>query len=250
MIGSKKIACVIPARLNSSRFPKKILSTLLGKPLLQRVWEKALSVDYFDRVVFAIDSQETASLIDSFQGEYIFTEISCESGTDRLIELMQKEKIKADIWVNWQADEPFICKQMVDDLLQTCEADDCDVWTLKKEITLSEEIRSPHIVKVVSDEKGEALYFSRSPIPYHRDTTSKSPTYFKHIGMYAYTEQALEKLAKLEPCELELTEKLEQLRFLYHRLSVRVHKTKHEVFGIDLPEHLALAESKLLNDLT
>ncbi|MBI3237099.1 MAG: 3-deoxy-manno-octulosonate cytidylyltransferase [Chlamydiales bacterium] len=243
---SKKIVCVIPARLNSSRFPRKILCHLLGKPLLQRVWEKAQSVDLFDQVVFAIDAEETAALIDTFQGKYIFTSPSCESGTDRLIELMQNQKVEADIWVNWQADEPFINQEMVEDLLQSSHLYDADVWTLKKKILLTEEIHNPHIPKVVCDEKGNALYFSRSPIPYHRDPSLDAPTYFKHIGMYAYTKEALSKIAHSQPCELELSEKLEQLRFLHHRLSVRVHETQHEVLGIDLPEHLALAEAKLL----
>ncbi len=243
MIGSKKIACVVPARLKSTRFPRKMLSLLKGKPLLQWVWERASAVELFDSVTFAIDADETAKLIDRFGGKYIMTSEQCPSGTDRLVELMQRNLIEADIWVNWQGDEPFINGQMIRDLLQTCETDGSDVWTLKKKIVKMEEALSPHVVKVVCDSSDRALYFSRCPIPYYRDASpGERKIYFKHIGMYAYTQQALQKIAQFKPCEIEMAEQLEQLRFLYNGLRVHVHETEHEVFGIDLPEHLAAAE--------
>lgn len=243
MIGSKKIACVIPARLKSTRFPRKMLSILKGKPLLQWVWERASAIPLFDTVTFAIDAEETAKLIDRFEGKYLMTSEACPSGTDRLVELMQRNLIDADIWVNWQGDEPFINEDMINDLLQTCETDGSDLWTLKKKIVKTEEVLSPHVAKVVCDCNGNALYFSRSQIPYYRDASpGEHKIYFKHIGMYAYTRQALQKISQLKPCEIEMAEQLEQLRFLYHNLRIKVHETQHEVFGIDLPEHLAAAE--------
>jgi 3-deoxy-manno-octulosonate cytidylyltransferase (CMP-KDO synthetase) len=130
------------------------------------------------------------------------------------------------------------------DLLQTSESDGADVWTLKKKITDPHQITSPHICKVVSDAEGFALYFSRQPIPYIRDT-NVSPDFFKHIGIYAFSDRALQKLATLTPSPLEIAEQLEQLRFLHHGLRVRIHETLEEPFGIDLPEHLSLATTKL-----
>jgi 3-deoxy-manno-octulosonate cytidylyltransferase (CMP-KDO synthetase) len=248
MIGSKKIACVIPARLKSTRFPRKMLSMLRDKPLLQWVWEKAIAIPFFDEVAFAIDAEETAQLIDQFQGKYFMTSEQCPSGTDRLVEVMQRNLIEADIWVNWQGDEPFINEEMVRDLLQTSEFDGGDIWTLKKKIEKEEEVLNPHIAKVVSDHQGFALYFSRSAIPYYRDSSpGEDKLYFKHVGMYAYTREALQKISQFTPCGIEIAEQLEQLRFLYYHLKIKVHETRHEVLGIDLPEHLARAESYMVH---
>lgn len=241
-----KIICVIPARLKSTRFPRKMLSSLHGKPLLQWVWEAATRVKMFDSVTFAIDSSETAALIQSFGGRFEMTSENCPSGTDRLAELHQKKKLEGDIWVNWQGDEPFIQESMIQDLLQTCKSEKSDLWTLKKKIVKLDEIPSPQVAKVVCDAQGYALYFSRSTIPYYRDPRPENEKkYFKHVGIYAYTADALQKISKLEPFYLEEAEQLEQLRFLAHGLKIRVHETQHEVFGIDLPEHLAKAEARL-----
>jgi 3-deoxy-manno-octulosonate cytidylyltransferase (CMP-KDO synthetase) len=246
MINEKKIACVIPARLKSSRFPRKMLATLKHKPLLQWVWESACNVSFFDEIVFAIDAAETAQLIRGFGGKYLMTAESCMNGTERLIELLEKGLIEADIWVNWQGDEPFIHEQMIRDLLQSCDREDSDVWTLKKRIVKMQELTNPHIAKVICDHRGHALYFSRSQIPYYRDANDESQKFFyKHVGLYAFTSDSLRKISRFQPCAIEMAEQLEQLRFLYHNLRVRVHETQYEVFGIDLPEHLALAEAHI-----
>lgn len=242
-----KVACIIPARLQSTRFPRKMLATLANKPLLQWVWESASKVPLFDEVVFAVDSEEIAQLVRSFGAKCFLTSVSCANGTERLIELQERKLVQADIWVNWQGDEPFINEQMIRDLLQSCR-DESDVWTLKKRIVNPHEIISPQFAKVVCDDQGNALYFSRSPIPYYRDAGEK--TYYKHVGLYAFTADSLRKISKLKPCEIEVAEQLEQLRFLYHGLRVRVHETQHEVIGIDLPEHLALAEARLEKQLS
>ena len=247
MINSnKRIVCVIPARLQSSRFPKKILVNLLDKPLLQWVWDAAHKVPMFDEIVFAIDSQEAADLIQSFGGKYIMTSEKCESGTARLVEIMQSGKIQADIWVNWQGDEPFITTEMIYDLLQPCD-NTSGMCTLKKLITIEEQITSPNIAKVVSDAHQYALYFSRSPVPYFRDEKDlkvvlDKKIYYKHVGIYAFSTDALQKIAKLGFSELEDAEKLEQLRLLHYNIPVKVHETNHEVMGIDTPEDLRRAE--------
>ena len=239
-----KIVCIIPARLKSSRFPKKMLTHLQGKPLLQWVWERAKSTSLFHHVAFAIDAPEVAELVSSFHAPYYMTAESCASGTDRLIEVYKNQKIDADIWVNWQGDEPFITEAMIQTLLKTCKKKDSDIWTLKKRIVAPEEILSPHFAKVVCDVNDFALYFSRSVIPFHRDNANdESQPFYKHVGLYAFTREALEKIAHLTPCVIEQAEQLEQLRFLYHNLRIKVHETDQEVFGIDLPEHLAKAET-------
>lgn len=246
MIDQKKVACIIPARLKSTRFPKKMLCMLKDKPLLQWVWESAVSVCLFDEVAFAVDAEETAQLVRSFGGKCFMTSESCLSGSDRLAELMNKRAVDADLFVNWQGDEPFICEQMILDLLQSCDKEESDLWTLKKKITRPEEVANPHIAKVVCDFQGFALYFSRSEIPFYRDEADFSKKeFYKHVGLYAYTRKALKKIFALQPCAIEAAEQLEQLRFLYNNLRIRVHETKYEVFGIDLPEHLARAEAYL-----
>lgn len=234
-----KIACVIPARLKSSRFPRKILALLYDKPLIQWVWEAAKSVSLFNSVTVAVDAEETVRVVRSFGGEPILTSESCPHGTHRLCELVLQNHIDADIIVNWQGDEPFLHKKMIEELLQTIKTDQADIWTLKKKLTDIQDIQSPHIGKVVTDAKGYALYFSRCPIPFHRDL--QETTYYQHIGIYAYRKKTLEQLAHLPSCHLAEAEQLEQLNFLYHGFKIRVHETQYAGFGIDLPEHLEKA---------
>ncbi|MBS0620683.1 MAG: 3-deoxy-manno-octulosonate cytidylyltransferase [Verrucomicrobia bacterium] len=243
MLENKRVACIIPARLKSTRFPRKMLASLGGKPLLQRVYERASSVRCFDEIAFAVDSEEVRDLVHGFGGRVLMTSESCPSGTDRLVEVMQSGQVDADIWVNWQGDEPFIGEAMIQDLLQSCAIEPSDVWTLKKRIIDPSEVGNPHIAKLVCDQRGFALYFSRSQIPYYRDETDFSrQEFYKHIGLYAFTKEALQKISQIPPCPLEKAEQLEQLRFLFNGLKIRVHETEHEVFGIDLLEHLARAE--------
>lgn len=241
-----KVICIIPARLKSTRFPKKMLSYLHGKPLLQWVWERATATHLFDHIAFAVDAPEVAELVASFGATYYMTDEACPSGTDRLIEVYKNQKIDGDIWVNWQGDEPFITEAMIKTLLKTCNKKDSDIWTLKKRIIAPQEILSPHFAKVVCDINDFALYFSRSPIPFHRDVANdEKQSFYKHVGLYAFTPEALKRIAHLEPCAIEQAEQLEQLRFLYNNLRVKVHETDQEVFGIDLPEHLAKAEKHI-----
>lgn len=243
MIKTKKVVCIIPARLASVRFPKKILANLCGKPLIQWVWEAASKVPFFDEVAFAIDDGETASVIEQFAGTYFMTSKECQNGTERLVELWKNQSIKSDLWVGWQADEPFITTSMIQDLLQSCGQDSADVWTLCKKILRPEDISSPHIVKVVRNSCQEALYFSRSPIPFVRDGgLGDKEIFYKHVGMYAFSDHALSKISQLSPCAIEKAEQLEQLRFLYHQLKIKVHQTEHEIFSIDIPDHLGAAE--------
>jgi 3-deoxy-manno-octulosonate cytidylyltransferase (CMP-KDO synthetase) len=239
----KKIACVIPARLASSRFPKKILAPLHGKPVIQWVWEAAKKVPLFDSVTIAIDSEETEAVVRSFGADYKMTSEDCPNGTMRICDLIKRYDIEGDIFVCWQGDEPFLNEEMIRELLQSAGEDEADIWTLKKRIEDLTLAASPHTCKVVTDHQGYALYFSRSLIPYHRDI---APTYFeKHIGIYAYSREALEKIATFPMSPLCEKEQLEMLNFMYHGLKIRVHETVHEGFGIDIPQHLEEAHHKV-----
>lgn len=248
MIGTKKIVCVIPARLRSSRFPRKMLAMLSGKPLIQRAWEGAVKIPFFDEVVLAIDSEEVANVVDSFGGRYIMTSPECANGTARLVEIQSRGLLKGDVWVNWQGDEPFLSLQVISDLLQSCETSEADVWTLKTLLEEESKISDPNFCKVVSDKTGRALYFSRSPIPYVRDE-GKLVKVFRHVGLYAYSDAALKKISFMDSCEIEEAEMLEQLRFLFYGLNVQVHETKEDSIGIDTPEHLAFAEEYMKRQL-
>ena len=250
MLGSKKIVCVIPARLQSSRFPKKVLVSLLGKPMLQWVWEAAHKNVCFDEIIFAVDAQETADLVKSFGGRSVMTSVACSTGTDRLIEVAQSGNIDGDIWVNWQGDEPFVTPRMINDLLQKCTDESAQIWTLKKKIETEYDLTSPHVAKVVTDAKGNALYFSRSLIPYYRDAVVGQRIYFKHIGMYAFSKQALFQIEKLSVGFLECAEQLEGLRWIENGLSVCVNQTYDEVVGVDLPTDIKRAEDFARSRLT
>lgn len=235
-----KITCIIPARLNSTRLPRKVLTILHGKPLLQWVWEAATNTECFQQIIIAVDAKETADVARSFGADVLFTNPNCMSGTDRLIEIQESGNVHADIWVNWQGDEPFITRLMIEKLLQSSDSFDEEIWTLKRRIDRPAEIDSPHVVKVVCDAKGKALYFSRSKIPYFREP-SEETIYYKHVGIYAFSDAALRKIGQVPIAPLEEAEKLEQLRYLYHGMKIRVHETDQEIFGIDTAEQLAKA---------
>jgi 3-deoxy-manno-octulosonate cytidylyltransferase (CMP-KDO synthetase) len=245
--GQKKLKfiCIIPARLQSTRFPQKILKNLAGKPLLQWVWESAHKTNIFANISFAIDAQKTAKLISSFGGKYIMTSPTCQCGTQRLVELVKEKKIDGDIFVNWQADEPFITRETITHLLQSCKKDNADMWTLKKKMLSTQEILSPHNVKVVCDKNNHALYFSRHPIPFYRDknTLDTNKIYYKHLGIYAYKKKTLLKIDTFNYCYLEDAEKLEQLRFLSNGISIKVHETNGSIIGIDTQNDLKNAEA-------
>ncbi len=241
MIKTKKIVCVIPARLQSGRLPRKVLLDIGGKPMLQHVWERAKACPFFDNVCFAVDAEETAHLVQSFGAPAYMTSVDCVSGTKRLIEIMKQNVVDADIWVNWQGDEPFLKRSMIE-LLLSRSADDqeCDIWTLMTPIHDLEEALDPSAVKVVTDTDGKALYFSRSTIPYMRDNDYSHLK--KHLGIYAFTKKALKAIDEMPMSILEEKERLEQLSFLYHGLSMRVFQTQERTLGIDTPEDLEKAE--------
>ncbi len=232
---------VIPARLASSRLPRKVLREIAGKPLLAWVYEAALRCVELDRVVIATDADEVMRLCERESWPCAMTSTELASGTDRLHAVA--ERMPAAIYVNIQGDEPLLRPEHVTALLRPFRNRRVDVTTLKVRCTEENE-RNPNAVKVVTAVDGRALYFSRATIPFDRDG-SGGAVYWKHIGLYAYRRAALMGFPALAPSLLETTERLEQLRFLENGLSVYVEATEIDTVGVDTEEDLARVEGIL-----
>jgi 3-deoxy-manno-octulosonate cytidylyltransferase (CMP-KDO synthetase) len=242
----QKITCIIPARMESSRFPGKLLEKVNGKTVLEMTWMSACKINFFDFVSFATDSEEIIKTARSFGASCIKTSENCLNGTDRLIEIFESKKVTSDVWINWQADEPFLTKETIKKLLQTCDESDFGIWTLASKIVSKEEINCLNTVKVVFDNKNKALYFSRLPIPFNR--IEADTCYFKHIGIYAYSSKALEKMSQFKQCDLEKFESLEQLRYLYNGFSIKVYETTEETVSINTKKDLRLLQEITLKN--
>jgi 3-deoxy-manno-octulosonate cytidylyltransferase (CMP-KDO synthetase) len=244
---------IIPARFSSIRFPGKLLAVLNGKPIIQHVHEQATKAKLIDSVIVATDNDKIFNVVTEFGGKAVMTSSRHESGTDRIAEAARD--INCDIIINVQGDEPFIRPEMIDNVVSILTEDNrAEIATLARKTTDVSEILSPNVVKVVTDSEGFALYFSRSPIPYHRDDWSSLNRIehstgirevFKHIGMYGFRKEALMKFTRLKKPRLELAEKLEQLRALDAGMKIKVGETMHDTLGIDSVEDLRKAEEWL-----
>ncbi len=233
---------VIPARLASTRLPRKVLREIAGRPLLAWVVEAARACPQLDHVLVATDSEEVVALCNRLGFPVELTSPDLASGTDRVHAIAQH--IDAEIYVNIQGDEPFLRPEHIAALLRPFAQPHVDVTTLKVPCT-PENITNPNAVKVVTAADGRALYFSRSTIPYDRDGTH--PPYWKHIGLYAYRKAALNRFPTLPTSILERTERLEQLRYLENGLSLYVEPTEQDTIGVDTEADLLLAEQILLS---
>lgn len=222
---------VIPARLASTRLPRKVLRDIAGKPMLQWIVEVSLASPWLDRVVIATDSDEVMALARQHGWEAMLTSPELQSGSDRVHAVAQQ--LPAEIIVNIQGDEPMLRPAHIESLLAPFSRPDIDaqVSTLWTPCT-PEEIADPNAVKVVLAADGRALYFSRSTIPHDRDRAGNI-VYRKHLGLYAYRRAALERFATLPPHPLEMAERLEQLRLLAHGISIYVEQTPHSTIGVD-----------------
>ena len=230
-----KTVAVIPARYASTRLPGKPLLDICGKPLIQRVWEIVAPARGLDEVVVATDDARIADAVEAFGGKVCMTSPDCQSGSDRVREVAAS--LAADVYVNVQGDEPLLEASAIETLLAVFTQDESvQVATLCSRIS-EEQARSPHQVKVIRDHTGNALYFSRAPLPFVRETT-ESAVFLGHIGMYAYRADALRGFASLPPSPLEQAEKLEQLRFLQAGISIRVLEVPPMGTGVDTPEDL------------
>lgn len=227
---------VIPARYGSSRFEGKVLADIHGKPMLQWVWEAAKKAKILDEVIIACDDRRIEEAAESFGGKAVFTSKEHPSGTDRICEVVNPLEVK--VVVNIQADEPLIEPVMIENVARPLlDSPQLNMATLMKEIDDPQDIADPNVVKVLTDKNGLALYFSRAGIPYQRDK-SIEVTYYKHIGLYAYTKDFLFIFKNLPESTLERIEKLEQLRVLEQGFRIKVIETKISTVGVDTPADL------------
>jgi 3-deoxy-manno-octulosonate cytidylyltransferase (CMP-KDO synthetase) len=245
-----RVTAVIPARYASTRFPGKPLVDILGKPMIQWVYERTALSTSVDRVIVATDDERIAAVVRSFGGEVCMTRADHPTGTDRLAEVAAG--IETDLVVNVQGDEPLIAPAMIDAAVAPLLADAAIVMgTLKTAITSVEEFLNPNVVKVVTDRAGFALYFSRAPIPYSRDFADSLEERFaevgafKHIGLYVYRREFLLGYPRLPATPLENLEKLEQLRALEQGYRIMVAETAATSQGVDTPEDLEKVRSLL-----
>lgn len=239
---------IIPARLSSSRFPGKLLKKVNGKSLIQMVYENTLKSKILSDVVIATEDDEIIEEANRIGAKAIKTPNTFTTGTDRIAWASKRLDQEYDIIFNIQGDEPLLKSKLIDDLFVGFATSLCDVGTLVKRIESEEDLVNPNVVKVVRNIDGEALYFSRSPIPYFRDKPDnylEKHRYWKHIGLYAYRAEALEKFAMLEPTDLEEAEKLEQLRLLLNDSRYFCLETKEEIFGVDTEEDFEKLKSMI-----
>lgn len=244
------VAVVIPARYQSSRFPGKPLALLGDKPMIQHVYERVRAARGVTRVVVATDDERIRDVVAGFGADALMTECGLRTGSDRVAAVART--VSADVYVNFQGDEIPLTALLLEDLIRPFLASEAEVGTLKRALTEERDLLDPNVVKVVTDRHGDALYFSRGPIPYRRDRTSggdtsrKSPLHWKHLGIYAYTQSALARFAALPTGTLEAGEQLEQLRLLEAGVRIRVWETTHASLRIDTPGDLERAEHTLL----
>ncbi len=236
-----RVLGVIPARLASTRLPRKVLRSIAGKPMLAWVFEAAKACPQLDQLVVATDSDEVADLCHRSGWPVQLTSPDLASGTDRVHAVSQL--IDAEIYVNIQGDEPLLMPRHLTALLRPFDNPSVEVSTLKVRCT-ADNIANPNAVKVVTASDGRALYFSRATIPYDRDNSA--PQYWKHIGLYAYRKAVLQRFPTLPASVLEQTERLEQLRFLENGIGVYVEPTEYDTIGVDTEDDLKRVESMLL----
>ncbi len=235
-----RVVCVIPARYSSSRFEGKPLADICGKPMIQRVYERALRSATVSDVVVATDDERIFGAVRRFGGKAVMTSAAHRSGTDRIAEAVSGlSAADGDIIVNIQGDQPLFEPSQIDEVVKPLIDDPTvDFSTLIYRILRKEEVSDPNAVKVVFDRDHFALYFSRSPIPYCRDAGG-SPVYYKHHGIYAYRKSFLMTFTKMEEGYLERLEALEQLRAMEHGHRIKVVETLQDSIEVDTPQDLA-----------
>lgn len=242
-MGTQKVAGIIPARYGSSRLPGKPLKMIGGKSMIERVYARCMEAELLDFVVVATDDKRICDAVEAFGGKAVMTKVDHLSGTDRLAEAASQ--IDADIIVNIQGDQPFVDPVMIGEGVQPLLDDPTlEISTLMYPITRKEDLADPGVVKVVTDLKGNALYFSRSLLPYPREEIEHGV--YEHVGLYVYRKSTLLKLATLPPTILERVECLEQLRWLQHGLRIYVgetHCTDQALSGLSVDTEADLARA-------
>jgi 3-deoxy-manno-octulosonate cytidylyltransferase (CMP-KDO synthetase) len=234
------IVILIPARLDSSRLPRKMLADVAGVPLIVRTWRQALKSNLARRVAVATDSEEIAGVLERWGAEVVMTSSGLSCGTERIAEAARRTG--GDVIVNLQGDEPLISPGNIDLVIVPFLSDsppDCSTLVFPLDPGERVTVEDPHVVKAVLDRNGYALYFSRSPVPFRRNDLS-STVFYRHIGLYAFSARVLQEFASLPPSMLEEAESLEQLRLLEHGFRIRCIVTGTDTPGVNTPEELEL----------
>ncbi|HXY25036.1 MAG TPA: 3-deoxy-manno-octulosonate cytidylyltransferase [Candidatus Acidoferrum sp.] len=244
-MGSLRVVVVIPARYGSTRLPGKPLVSLAGKPMIQRVYERAKLVQRVNRVIVATDDERIVNAVKGFGGEVRMTRSDHRTGTERVAEVAAHED--GDVFVNVQGDEPLLDPAAVDTAVASLlEEPVAAISTVATAIKTPADIMDPNVVKTVLDFDGNALYFSRAPIPWVRDTASKILVrHLKHLGLYVFQREALLEYPTLPQGELERIEQLEQLRWMENGWKIRVAEVEHDAVSVDVPEDVARVERLL-----
>jgi 3-deoxy-manno-octulosonate cytidylyltransferase (CMP-KDO synthetase) len=234
---------VIPARYNSTRFPGKPLANINGKTMIQRVYEQASKSKMLSKVIIATDDARIYNhIVNDFGGQAMMTSPQHQSGTDRCAEIIRNDSRQWDAVVNIQGDEPYIQPEQIDLLCSLFSSPDTQIATLVKKITSADELFNHNNVKAILNMRSEAIYFSRSPIPYNKNFPEqewlKYSTYYKHIGIYGFRTETLNAVAQLPKTNLEITESLEQLRWIENGYVIKAEVTTQESIAIDTPEDL------------
>ena len=241
-----RITAIIPARYDSSRFPKKLTYELLGKPIIIAVYDNVKAVKKIDECIIATDSKEIMDICEKNNAKAVMTSSEHTSGTSRIIEVAKK--IDSDIIINVQGDEPLIDESILNPVINAFDDENVDIATLKTKIDdESFLIKDENAVKVITDINDYAMYFSRAAIPHKRFDQNIKAQYYKHIGVYAFRRDILLKIEKLEECHYENVEKLEQLRWLYNGMKIKVVETQKFIHGIDTREDLEFVQDYLRN---
>ena len=247
-----KFIGIIPARYASTRFPGKPLALLGGKPVIQHVYEKVAAV--LEAAYVATDDERIYDVVKSFGGQVVMTRTDHKSGTDRIEEAIEKIGGEWDVVVNVQGDEPFVAKSQLDTICHCFDDSTTQIATLGKPFESMEAVQNPNSPKIVVDNMGFAMYFSRSVIPYVRGKEKSSwlthyHPFLKHLGIYAYRKDVLRQVTQLPQSSLEIAESLEQLRWLQNGFKIKVGTTDVETVGIDTPQDLERAEEFLKTQL-
>jgi 3-deoxy-manno-octulosonate cytidylyltransferase (CMP-KDO synthetase) len=243
-----QVAIIIPARYASTRFPGKPLCSIAGVPMIEHVYKRALKSKLASSVIVATDDERIARAVEAFDGEYIMTRSDHATGTDRLAEVAMKMP-QIEVIVNVQGDEPLIDPANIDKAIEPLLNDDnVKMSTLAYEMTQEHEMQNPMIVKVVLDNNGFALYFSRAAIPFYRDNTGDQIKRLGHTGLYVYRRQCLLDIAKMPVASLEQAEQLEQLRALQNGIKIKVMVAARSAPAVDVPEDVLKIE-KIMSEL-
>lgn len=240
-----KVIGVIPARYGSTRFPGKPLALVAGKPLLQWVIDAAKKSKLIDQLIVATDDERIMKLAEDCNVDAVMTDTNLPSGTDRIWAAVEKEQF--DIALNIQGDEPLLTGEVLDTLIQSMiDNPKSEMATLGHPFKSVKDMENPNVVKIVLNQNGEAIYFSRFPIPYSREKNFSTDANLQHVGLYGYRKAFLQKFCQTPAQKMELNESLEQLRALYLGAKIQVTSVEYETRGVDTPEDVLIVERKLL----